>query len=166
MAGNYLEQLVSEWYEYRGYFVRRNVLVGKRENGGHDCELDVVAFRPETKHLVHIEPSMDAHTWEVREARFTKKFDAGKKHIPSLFKGVVIPDDIEQIALLAFASKKSRETIGGGRIMLIPELLAEVFLRIRTTSLSSSAIPEQFALLRTLQLVSDNRNYLSTVLSE
>ena len=30
MANNFLEQLVTEWYEYRGYFVRRNVPVGKR----------------------------------------------------------------------------------------------------------------------------------------
>ena len=32
MPGNYLEQLVAEWYEYQGYFVRRNVLVGKMQS--------------------------------------------------------------------------------------------------------------------------------------
>lgn len=48
---NYLEQLISEWYEYQGYFVRRNVLVGKRSDGGWECELDVVAFHPTKKHL-------------------------------------------------------------------------------------------------------------------
>jgi hypothetical protein len=26
--------------------------------GGYECELDVVAFDPKEKHLVHIEPSM------------------------------------------------------------------------------------------------------------
>jgi hypothetical protein len=30
MAVNFLEQLVAEWYEYDGYFIRRNVKVGKR----------------------------------------------------------------------------------------------------------------------------------------
>lgn len=44
MANNHLEQLVAEWYEHSGYFVRRNVLVGLRRNGGYECELDVVAF--------------------------------------------------------------------------------------------------------------------------
>ncbi|MDB5072672.1 MAG: hypothetical protein JWM87_3783 [Candidatus Eremiobacteraeota bacterium] len=43
---NFLEQLVAEWYEYRGYFVRRNVLVGRRSQGGQDGELDIVAFNP------------------------------------------------------------------------------------------------------------------------
>ena len=61
---------------YRGYFVRRNILVGKRDKGGHECELDVVAFNPETQRLVHVKPSMDANTWVVREARYAKKFEA------------------------------------------------------------------------------------------
>lgn len=54
MAANHLEQLIAEWYEYQGYFVRRNILVGKRAKGGYECELDVVAFHPERQHLVHI----------------------------------------------------------------------------------------------------------------
>jgi hypothetical protein len=29
MPRNHLEDLVAEWYEFRGYFVRRNVQVGK-----------------------------------------------------------------------------------------------------------------------------------------
>ena len=97
---NHLEQLVAEWHEYQGYFVRRNVHVGKRGDGGWECELDVVAFHPGKKHLIHVEPSMDADSWPRREERFRKKFDIGKKHIPNLFSGIDIPTDIEQIALL------------------------------------------------------------------
>ena len=63
---NFLEQLVAEWYEFRGYFVRRNINVGPRARGS-ESELDVVAFHPTKRHLVHIEPSMDAHSWK-REA--------------------------------------------------------------------------------------------------
>ena len=43
---NHLEQLFTERYEYRGYFVRRNVQVGPRLKGEYECELDVVAFHP------------------------------------------------------------------------------------------------------------------------
>src|SRR3546814_1397354 len=82
---NHLEQLTAEWYEVRGYFVRRNVQVGKRVKGGYECELDVVAFCPQRRHLVHVEPSMDANTWATREARYTKKFEAGRKYIPGIF---------------------------------------------------------------------------------
>ena len=75
---NHLEELVSEWLGYRGYFVRRNVLVGKRAKGGYECELDVVAFHPGLRRLVHVEPSLDAHSWKKRAARFAKKFAAGR----------------------------------------------------------------------------------------
>jgi len=51
MASNYLEQLLVEWYEYQGYFVRNNVLVGKRNQGGYETELDIVAFHPEKNTL-------------------------------------------------------------------------------------------------------------------
>jgi hypothetical protein len=72
------EQLLAEWYEYRAYFLRRNVLVGKRKHGGYECELDIVGFHPIARHLLHIEPSMDAMSWEQREQRIQKKFDAGR----------------------------------------------------------------------------------------
>ncbi len=87
MPINFLEQLVAEWYEYRGFFVRRNVNVGKRTAGGHEGELDVVAFHPVKKLLVQIETSMDAESWAQREQKFKRKFTTGKKHIPMLFSG-------------------------------------------------------------------------------
>ena len=101
---NHLEQIVGEGYEYSGYFVRRNVLVGKRAKGGYEGELDVVAFHPASKHLVHIEPSLDADTWKRREERFARKFRLGRKYIPEMFSGVGIPVEIDQIALFVFAS--------------------------------------------------------------
>ena len=111
MAVNFLEQLVAEWYEFQGYFIRRNIWVGKRAKGGYECELDIVAFHPGKKHLVQIEPSMDASSWAERERRFKKKFVAGKKYIPDLFEDLDIPEKIEQIALLVFASKQNHQTI-------------------------------------------------------
>jgi hypothetical protein len=80
MSANHLEELVAEWYEFKGYFLRRNVNVGPRPQGGFATELDIVAFHPVTKHLVHLEPSLDADSWAVRERRFRKKFDEGRQH--------------------------------------------------------------------------------------
>jgi hypothetical protein len=82
---NHLEQLISEWLEYQGYFIRRNVRVGKRAQGGYECELDIVGFDPKTKRLVQYEPSTDADSWDERERRYRKKFKAGKTYIPALF---------------------------------------------------------------------------------
>ncbi len=64
---NFLEQLIAEWYAYRGFFVRTNIRFGKRPAGGYEGEIDVAAFNPRTKHLVHIETSTDADSWAERK---------------------------------------------------------------------------------------------------
>jgi len=164
VASNYLEQLVAEWYEYQGYFIRRNVLVGKRAKGGYEGELDIVAFHPETKHLVHIEPTMDAHSWAKREERFEKKFKVGRKYIPQLFKGMDIPNSIEQICLLGFGSNVNHPTLAGGKVIMVSEFIAEIIGKISETSISSSAVSENHSLLRTLQFITENRKMFSELL--
>lgn len=164
MAGNYLEQLVSEWYEFNGYFVRRNIKVGRRAKGGYEGELDVVAFHPSKKHLVHIEPSLDAHKWEKREERFSKKFAAGRKYIPKIFEGFDLPTDIEQIALLVLPSKGNRQTLGGGKLVTLAELLEDIFIEIKSLSIYKNSIPEDKPLLRSFQYVAQYRQNVIRVL--
>lgn len=154
---NHLEQLVAEWYEYRGYFVRRNVWVGKRAKGGWECELDVVAFDPKKKHLVQIEPSMDADSWQKRIERYTKKFTAGRKYIPELFEGVQLPSKIEQIALFGLGRTHGRETIAGGRVMSAGELYKDIISELVKHRVASAAVPEQYPLLRTIQFCCEHR---------
>lgn len=150
---NYLEQLVSEWYEYQGYFVRRNVLVGKRPDGGWECELDVVAFHPTKKHLVQIEPSMDSNSWDKREERYRRKFEAGRKYIPKLFDGIDIPAHIEQIALFGLGSKTNNPMLAGGHVWLASDLLLEIVKVLRNLRVEKAAVSEQFPLLRTIQFM-------------
>lgn len=151
MAGNHLEGLVAEWYQFLGFFVRRNVQVGKRRQGGYECELDVVAFHPEQKRLVHIEPSLDADSWEKREQRYRKKFAAGLTHIPGLFPGITLPGPPEQIALFVFAGRGSRNAVGGGRIVLIKDFMRDILTVVRERPVAAAPIPEEYPLLRTLQ---------------
>ncbi len=165
MAQNFLEQLIAEWYEHRGYFVRRNVLVGKRAKGGYECELDVVAFHPHTRHLVQLEPSLDALSWEKREARFRRKFAAGRKYVPDLFSGFKVPKNLEQIAVLMYASTVNVKQIGGGRLLLVPELLREILASLRDTHPARNAVPEHRPILRSLQLVAAYRRELADVLA-
>jgi hypothetical protein len=152
---NFLEQLVAEWYEFRGYFVRRNINVGKRPNGGYACELDIVALNPNTRHLVQVEPSMDSDSWAIRERRFAIKFEAGRKYIPEIFSGFGDLPEIEQIAVFALGSDKTHLTIGGGKLVHVKELMNEIRQNVARRKVESAAIPEQFVILRTLQFTAN-----------
>lgn len=151
---NHLEQLVSEWLQYRGYFVRTSVQVGPRSNGGFAGELDVVALNPKTEHLLHVECSLDTDSEQNREARFKLKLERGRKYIRDAFYGIPIPDTLEQIVVLQFASGNTR-SYGGGRLVTVREFVHEMQNGLEGTSPSSGAVPSSLPLLRTIQLALD-----------
>jgi hypothetical protein len=142
MPGDHLEDLVAEWYQLQGFFVRRNVQVGKRLQGGYECELDVVAFHPGLKKLVHVEPSLDSDKWDKREERYRKKFEAGRRYIPALFEGLTLPPDLEQVALFVYGGG-DRATLAGGRVLFIKNFMREILEKLRGRRVSSAAIPEE-----------------------
>ena len=150
----HLEQLVYEYYDWLGYLVKHNIKVGRLQRGGWEMELDIIAYNPNTNHLIHVEPSIDAHSWDTREKRFRKKFDAGQKHIKdSIFKWLKDDIKIELIAIL-ISHPKTRNTIGGGKIISIDEFVKEIQAKvIEKGIMAENAIPEQYPLLRTMQLI-------------
>lgn len=113
-----------------------------------------MAFHPLTKRLVHIESSMDADSWDKREQRFTKKFEAGEKYIRPLFSGFSTSDKIERIALFGITSKAGRSGIGGGKVVFASDLIIEVLEKMKNAPVTSEAVPENFTILRALQLIS------------
>ena len=149
---NVLEELVAEWYEFRGYFVRRNARVGRRPNGGYAGELDVVALHPSERRLLHIEVEIGVDSWEKREKRFARKFEVGKEHIPGLFSGIGIElPPIEPIAISSTGSAPNRSTLGGGELITIGAFLNKVRADLKQRDFAGGVIPEQFFLLRMLQ---------------
>jgi len=78
---SHLESLIHEYLEWQGYLVRRNLKVGRLSHGGWEMELDLIGYHPTTQDLVHYEPSLDALSWEKREARYNKKFNAARKYL-------------------------------------------------------------------------------------
>jgi hypothetical protein len=149
---NFLEQLTSEWLEYRGYFVRRHVQVDSGGPGQPGCELDVVAFHPETQHLLQVEASMDASTRRVRSQRYQKKFEAGRTHIPTMFQALVPVRQVDQVALFAYGNRDSHGTLAGGRILFVDELVDEIRRTLRDRPALARDVSERFVCLRTIQL--------------
>jgi hypothetical protein len=149
----HLETLIAEYLESQGYLVRRNTKVGRLKHGGWQMELDIVAFHPQTQDLVHYEPSIDALSWEKREARHAKKFQAGKRYIlKELFSWLSPATSIRQIAVF-ISHPRGRDSLAGGMIVSIDELMAEVRGKIVACGpMARNAISEQFPLLRTIQM--------------
>jgi len=52
-----------------------------------------------------------------------------------------------------FASRKNYETIGSGQVVLVSELLPDIFRQIKLKRLAESAIPENLIILRSFQFV-------------
>jgi hypothetical protein len=166
MAANHLEQLLAEWYEFQGYYLRRNTPVGRLPRGGYACELDIVGFHPITRHLIHLEASLDADSWERREERYERKFRLGREYIPQLFTGLDLPAGIDQRAVLVFASKGKKTTIGGGKIVLAAEIVEEILTALRGRQMATNMIPEQMPIMRTLQFVAEYRHSVLRALGD
>jgi hypothetical protein len=115
-------------------------------------ELDVIAYHPGSQRLVHIEASLDAHPWTKREERYAKKFDLGEKYIlREVFTWLPPDTPIERIAI--FPSVAGRETLAGAGLQSIDGFMREVKNEIgRGKAMCKEAIPEQYPLLRTVQL--------------
>jgi hypothetical protein len=150
---SHLEDLIAEYYDWKGYLVKRNIKVGRLPHGGWEMELDIIAYDPHSNHLIHIEPSIDADSWRKRETRFMKKFNAGKKYIFSdIYKWLESDTAIEQVAVL-ISHPKGRDNLAGGKIKSIDELISEIKSEIGSQGImANNAIPEQYPLLRTIQM--------------
>ena len=98
--------------------------MGQLAGGGFGGELDVVALHPGKKRLLHIEPSMDAHSWEQREERFRKKFE-----IP--------PPRVERPGALP----KPIRAIGSMKLIMIGSLLEEIRSSLKDRPLNRAAVP-------------------------
>ena len=149
---SHLEDILFEWYDWRGYLVKRNVAVGRLSHGGWEGELDIVAYHPTTRELVHLEPSIDASSWAKREQRFTKKFRCGRKYIlTDVFPWLDRRTPLRQIAVLT--SRGQRTKLAGGDLVTMDEIASKIREDIQNKGkMVANAIPEKYPLLRTVQL--------------
>ena len=150
---SHLEALIAEYLDIRGFVVRRNLKVGRLAHGGWQMELDVVGYSPDDKTIEHYEPSVDANNWATREARYLKKFENGRQYIlEHVFPWVPKNTQLRQFAVFPSRSK-DRITIAGGTVLTIDELMATIRTYVLARGpMCRNAIPEQYPLLRTLQL--------------
>lgn len=150
---NFLESMVREYLEWKNHVVRTNVRVGRREKGGYAGELDVVAFDPQGQVLYHYELSMDSLSKVRREARFHKKFATGREHAHTVFPWIAPETSLKQVLVLP--GRRSLPVLSKVTVRNLDDFMAEtVRADVRKAGyMVKAAIPEQFPLLRTIQLL-------------
>lgn len=155
---SHLESLIAEYLDWKGYLIRKNIKVGRLSHGGWKMELDVVGYHPQINEVVHYEPSIDALGRAQREARYKKKFSAGKKYIfDEVFPWLDRNTPLRQVAV--FVNSNGKNEIAGGELVTLDELIFKIRRDIaREGKLSGNAIPEQYPLLRTIQLIQNGYN--------
>ena len=151
---NHLETLIFQYYDWKGWVVKKNVKVGRLGRCGYAGELDVVVYDHDSDKVLHYEPSTDASKWEQRDVKYKRKFDLGKKHIPKeVFPWLKPGFTLEQIAVF-FNAPDSRKDFQGGTAISIDALVKMIRDDIEKQGRAGKkAIPEQYDLLRMVQLV-------------
>ena len=159
---NFLERLVAELYEQRGYLVRTNVRFGNTPTkGGYHGEIDVLGVKFDENRIVHIETSSSADTLEKQLKPLRVRFEAAPDHYRSLLS---IPQDfaIESVdRLFIFAGSasprtKTRSLINefktnvGVKVWPMSRLMKEVVEHVRTRP-KGTVIPESSGYLRAIQ---------------
>ena len=162
---NFLEQLVSEWYEYQGYFIRRNVKFGRRARGGYVGEMDIVGYKPETRDFIHIEASTDALNWLKRKEKFERKFTNARKYYTEVFPFKEMDMKPKQIALVGFNLNPNPEITSWEslapngspwgdikvEVIHIPKFFEQINAELKNKNPQNDAIPETYPLLRAIQ---------------
>ena len=148
---NFLESLAAEWYAIQGYFVRTNIKVNRRHNGGYNNEIDVLAFLPSSEKLVHLETSWDSSTWEKREERYlSKKFVFSAEQYAELVGAT--PDIIQKRAIIGTSRSQPKEIWGTDiEVTTVPNFVTEIASDIKQRHPMRDVIPETYPCLRSFQ---------------
>ena len=146
---NFLEQLAAEWYEFNGFFVRTNVRLGKREKGGFTGEIDVVAYNPKDRTMIHVETSTAAGKKSEIATRLLRQFKVASEQYDSLFD--FKPKDIKKIAIVGTARTITMDIGEDIEVYSIPQFIRMVSESMKKHPLQGEAIPEGFPLLRSMQ---------------
>lgn len=145
---SWLEQLVREYYEMQGYWVRTNVKFGPLGHGGYIGEADVLAFDPRKRLLVHVEPTMGSESWAKRRQTINAKFDKAAPYYDEMFP-VAIHHKV-RFAIAGWGLSSPPIEIPGIEILTVGQFVQRCQKLVAELFTGTSSPAEQFPLLRTM----------------
>ncbi len=150
---NFLEELVAEWYEYNGHFVRRNVWYGNGPKGGRKGDMDVLAFNPKRKVFVHVEADGSSDKLSIVLKRLGNKFGTATSHYAQFVRGFKVEKAAVVTAVAAIKKNcKLPKNMNAVTIMTCSELTVKIIKVLKGKNPNNAVIPESWPLLRAIQL--------------
>jgi len=140
---NVFEQLVSEWYEYQGYFVRRNNTIGH-------AELDALAYLPDKRLVVHIETGKDAETGPSVDAKILRKM----RFLPAEYARALNcqVDDVKKIAIYGWQRTKAKpRQLGDVTVITLADFVRDINDTLKRLNTRVETITQNYPLLSAMQ---------------
>jgi len=159
MGFNFLEELVAQWYEFKGFFIRRNIQFGVGTQGGREGEIDLLAFNPSTKEAIHIETAVPSLSYKEFGESHRKKFEGAEKYYKELLNPNINPNSVKKISIVHTSSIprkdsiKTFESIAGSKLIHLSVLLDEIITELEKQDPKSHIIEESYSLLRMSQIL-------------
>lgn len=153
---NRLLKLAKQYYEWQGYLVQENVVVGLRESGKYDGVLNFLAYHPKLNRVLHIEFAARYESWDSIKAVMADQFQLGQALIfTEVFSRFTWRTDLKQFGVVIKAIEQEIENI--------PIISIESFVSRVYRDLATKAPLEEVGLLRKYDLLSElqldlNRN--------
>ena len=147
---NFVEELVAEWLEYKGWLVTRNVRYGEKPKGsagGYKGECDILAFHPGHGKYKHVECSQASLSRAKLAAKFLVQFNKAKDCYAILMPG---SSKVQRLAVGGWT--KEPAVIGEGiEIKTIPQFVADLCQKLEPPVPWTKILPQKFPLLRAIQ---------------
>ena len=153
MKVNFREQLIAEWYELRGYFVRTNEKWPDGHGRRRSEDMDVLALCPTTRKLIHIETTSSEYKNWVEKYR-GRKFHSDDSFYMENFHA----DSVQRVAIVgsgAGPNDNAAKKLKDHNITLqsFGQLYEEIEEKIRDDwwPETKKAIPETLPILKGIQ---------------
>lgn len=149
MSEGFIEDLLSEWYQFKGFFVHRGFTVPS-ENGEQPLKLSFVAFNLEQRSVVHVEVAGYALSSGQIKRRYEHKFNLASNALTAAFDRSRISLSLSQILITSGASSVDSEDIDTlDEVQAAPEFLKKVMEDL-LKSREISEIPSHLSILSAL----------------
>lgn len=151
----FLLQLACEYYQFMGFFIRRNLKFGEFKLSENSGEIELLAYNYKENILFHFETAQEVGTWDNKIAKLTKKFNEAELYYSDYVNTTDI--QIQRVSVIgtgegSIENIKQFEKKTRSKLLNIKEFLKHIKVEVMKHDPYKELMPEGYPLLRAIQL--------------